>query len=107
MDVVWAPSADRDLGRLYEYLKLDSPRRAARMVARVVRAAEMLELQPEIGPVVEDLDPTAQCRHLVVAPLRLIYRVEATRILILRIWDSRRDPKTLYVPGGPDSAGDE
>jgi plasmid stabilization system protein ParE len=104
-NIIWAPSAERDLGRLYTYLEADSPKGAARMVTRVVRAIDMLELQPELGAIAADVDPPGRCRQLIVAPLRVIYRVADDDVHILRIWDSRRDPKSLHVPNEP--LGDE
>ena len=103
--VVWAPSAERDLGRLYAYLEADSPKSAARMVTRVVRAVDLLEFQPEMGAIAEDVEPLGRCRHLRVAPLRVIYRIAGGQVQILRIWDARRDPKSLHVPDAP--VGDE
>ena len=83
--IVWAPSAERDLGRIHEFLRADSPRRAARMAARVLDAVEMLELQPELGEVADDVEPIGRCRHLVVAPLRVIYQVADRQVRILRM----------------------
>ena len=103
--VVWAPSAERDLGGPYAYLEADSPQRAARMVSRVVRAVDLLEFQPEMGAIAEDVAPLGRCRHVTIAPLRVIYRIAGGHVQILRIWDSRRDPKSLHVPNPP--AGDE
>lgn len=106
-DVTWARSADRDLERIHAHIGRDSPKRAAQVVTRVIRAIDQLERSPELGAVAEDVEPVGRCRHLVVPPFRVIYQVGERSVLILRIWDTRRDPDTLFVPGGSASAGDE
>ena len=31
------------------------------------------------------------------APYRIVYRVTDEEVLILRVWDTRRDPETFHV----------
>lgn len=102
-EVAWARSADRDLERIYAYIGLESQKRAADVVTRVIRAIDQLEFEPELGAVANDVEPVGRCRHLIVAPFRVIYQVGGGAVLILRIWDARRDPGTLVVPGGHQS----
>jgi hypothetical protein len=76
------------------------------VVTRVIRAIDQLEFEPELGAVANDVEPVGRCRHLIVAPFRVIYQVGGGAVLILRIWDARRDPGTLVVPGGHQSEPD-
>ncbi len=105
--VAWARSADRDLERIYAYIGLESQKRAANVVTSVIRAVDQLEFEPELGAVAQDVEPVGRCRHLIVATFRVIYQVGDRGVVILRIWDARRDPDTLFVPGGPGTGRDK
>lgn len=94
-EVVWAPLADKDLDRAWEWLSVRSPRAAQRLMASVVHAIEMLESDPEAGAVVGDLEPQGAYRHWVIPPFRLIYRLQGNRLEVLRFWDSRQGPAGL------------
>jgi plasmid stabilization system protein ParE len=100
--VIWAPSADRDLGRIFEHLRIRGPDTARRTLSRLTEAVDRLESHPEIGAVAEDVKPLGRCRQLAVPPFRILYTVTDTNVYVLRIWDSRRDPKGLTVPNVPE-----
>ncbi|MFK7926586.1 MAG: type II toxin-antitoxin system RelE/ParE family toxin [Myxococcota bacterium] len=93
----WTPSAFRDLQNAYEYVRENDPK-AARELARGIRlATRQVADQPESGPVAQDLQPVGAYRHVVVRPYRIIYLVDQEAVVVLRIWDSRRDPDELSV----------
>ena len=93
----WTRSAVRDLTNAREYLHLREPR-AARAFARSIRTAvDRIGRHPESGPVATDLEPAGDYRHVVVAPYRVIYMLDGDLVVILRVWDNRRDPSDLYL----------
>ena len=53
--VVFAPSAVRDLQRLREFLQPKNPLAAKRAGEAIVKAVQVLGLQPQMGRPVEDL----------------------------------------------------
>src|SRR5687768_12504152 len=99
--VIWAPSADRDLGRIVEHLRIRSPDAARRTIRRIMSAVDNLEAHPLLGAIAEDVLPMGRCRQLPVPPFRILYAVADATVYVLRIWDSRRDPKALAVPNIP------
>lgn len=104
-EVIWAPSADHDIGRIYEHLRLRNPAAAVRTVERIMEAVDSLESHRLLGAIAEDVPPRGRCRQLIVRPFRIVYAVDGARVYVLRIWDSRRDPKELRVPEKPDEDG--
>jgi toxin ParE1/3/4 len=95
--VRWTRSAVRDLTNAREYLHLRDAK-AARAFARGIRAAvDRTGRHPDSGPVADDLEPAGEYRHVVVPPYRVIYMLDDDLVVILRVWDSRRDPSALYL----------
>ena len=78
------------LAAIAEYLGLASPIYAEQVVDRVVRRLEQAVVYPESGRVVPELGQPA-VRELVEPPYRLIYRVEAERIIVLSILHGRQE----------------
>ncbi len=91
----WQDAAVRDLENTHAYLSRHDPEAARRFAAAILEAAEQLLIYPELGPIAHDLRPADRYRSLTRGHHRLIYRTESDVIWLLRIWDSRQDPKTL------------
>ena len=60
--VILSPGAFRDLQRLREFLRPKSPEAAQRAAKVIIKAIQVLGLQPGIGRPAEDLGP--ECREL-------------------------------------------
>lgn len=88
MRVVWSAAAHRDLRRVYEFVKSDSPRAAARIVDMLDAAADRLPDYPEIGMRLEVYDPL-HVRSLIVSDYEMRYEVSADVISIVRLWHAR------------------
>lgn len=101
VEIVWSPSALRDVEAIHQFLRPRSPRSATSAVRAVKAGVERLRDHPEIGPIAEDIEPIGAYRHLVVPPFRIIYRLDGAILRILRVWDSRRNPNDLRVPDIP------
>ena len=74
MKVVWSEPALANLEAIHEYIALDAPGRADRFLQRLVEAVEPLRQHPHMGRVVPEGD--GRQREVIVAPYRIIYRVE-------------------------------
>jgi toxin ParE1/3/4 len=87
--LIWTEPALEDLGQIADYIALDDPVAAKRLVRRVFTKAELLENFPEMCPVPHDL-PDSRYRHLVVRPLRIFYRIEGESVFIVYVMRSER-----------------
>lgn len=73
-EIVWTEPALHDLETLAEYIALDNPEAAPRLVRRVFSRVEILARHPEAGPRIPELRPSYRYRQLVEAPCRIFYR---------------------------------
>ena len=96
-EIVWAPAADRDLGRQKAYLDRVSRSASSKLFRKVLEACELLEQQPEMGRFIDGLQPARTYRAIVIDHYMLIYRWEPPRLRILRFWDARQNPTSLTI----------
>ena len=96
-EIVWSPSAVRDVREIHRVFKSRDVPAASALVAAIRTGVEQLRSFPESGPVAQDIPPVGRYRHLLVRRYRIIYRIEGHTIRILRCWDPRRNPAELRV----------
>ena len=87
--LIWTEPALEDLGQIAEYIALDNPAAAKRLVKKVFRKVELLRDFPEMCPVPHDL-PFSRYRHLVVNPLRIFHRIQGDLVYIVYVMRSER-----------------
>jgi plasmid stabilization system protein ParE len=91
-EIVWLPSAARDVSRLREFIQSNNPSAAVRAANRIKDASKILDDNPEAGIPVEDLFPF---RDLLIpfgsGNYILRYRVEDTHVIIVSVKHSRED----------------
>ena len=87
--LIWTEPALEDLGQVADYIALDNPAAAERLVRKVFTKAELLQNFPEMCPVPHDL-PDSRYRHLVVGPLRIFYRIEGDSVFLVYVMRSER-----------------
>lgn len=98
LGIRWAPLAADDLEGDFEHLWERSPQAARDLVLRVREAVNLLLEHPRMGPVAEELQPRGRFRSVLVGRHhRVFYRFSDDYIWVLRIWDTRRNPKELKV----------
>ena len=90
--LIWTEPALEDLGQLADYIDLDDPATAKRLVRKVFAKVELLQNFPEIGPISHDL-PDSRYRHLVVRPLRIFYRIQDDTAFIVYVVRTERQLK--------------
>ncbi len=73
-EVIWTEPALSDLEAIADYIALDNPDAASRLVKRVFAHIELLSKHPELGPRIPELRPASRCRQIVEAPCRVFYR---------------------------------
>lgn len=101
MKVVFQPSSSADVKWFSRYYRKVFPEGAGKATAALRHVVELLAQNPHIGHPVPDTD----IRQFPVprTSFSLFYRIAADRIDILRLWDQRRDPATLLVPGSSEA----
>jgi addiction module RelE/StbE family toxin len=84
MKVYWTLNAIRHLTNIYEYIALNSPTYARRMVDRITRRSEQISAQPLSGRKVPEYE-AEDIRELIEKPFRIIYRVKQDQIDVLAV----------------------
>jgi len=75
MRVYWTENAIGHLVNIYEYIAINSPTIAKRMVDRITRRSEQIADHPFSGRKVPEYESDA-VRKLIETPYRIIYRIK-------------------------------
>ena len=95
--IEFAESAVGDLEDILAwYADQQVPEVGKRLVGEVIVQTERLADFPESGRIVPEFG-LANLREIIYPPFRIVYRVDAPRIWIIRVWRSER---LLKVPDG-------
>ena len=89
VEVRWADRALDDLNAIGEYIALDNPEAAKRVVKRIFEAADRLETFLRSGKKIPEC-PSLPHRELVVPPCRLFYRMDGGVLWIVHVIRSER-----------------
>ncbi len=81
-ELVWTEPALQDLDAIADYIGLEDPQAARRLVQRVFRHVERLVEQPESGSHPPEMRQS-RSRQIVEAPCRVFYRYDGVRVLVL------------------------
>jgi plasmid stabilization system protein ParE len=90
MRIEWSDSARGDLEDLVRYISRDSAFYAQRFGEKVVLATRRLRDFPESGRMIPEVDDQT-LREIIVQGYRVMYRLEADRVLILAVMHGSRD----------------
>jgi addiction module RelE/StbE family toxin len=88
-EVVWAEPALNDLDTIADYIALDNPEAARRLVQKIFEHVEHLESHPRLGSKPDELKGW-RYRQIVEPPRRIFYREDSGRVLILHVMRSER-----------------
>lgn len=88
-EVSWSAAAIKDVEEIAAYIERDSPRYAQAVVDRLVSTARSLAAFPLRGRVVPELADTSY-RERFVYSYRLVYKIDADRVLIVAVIHGRR-----------------
>ena len=95
MIVVWSENAENTLKQTAEYiLEKFGEKNKKNFIQEVYKIVNFLEANPNLGKVEPLLvDFPEMYRSIVVTFLnKIIYRIEDNKILIVALWDVRREP---------------
>jgi len=90
-EIVWTEPALSDLDAIADYIALDKPEAARRLVQRVFEHVEQLTTYPRSGSVPRELRGS-RYRQIVEPPCRVFYRYDGEQVFILHVI---RDEKQL------------
>lgn len=88
-EIVWTEPALSDLDAIADYIAIENPDAAARLVQRVFRHVEQLEAHPKSGSRPAELRGS-RYRQIVEPPCRIFYRYDGERILVLHVMRPER-----------------
>ena len=88
-EVIWAESALNDLDAIADYIALDNPDAARRLVRKIFEHADHLASHPRLGSKPEELKGW-RYRQIVEPPCRIFDREDSGRVLILHVMRSER-----------------
>ena len=97
--VIWAAVAENDLQEIIEYISVESPYNALKILQKIKETASGLYTLPERGRVVPELQDQGilQYREIIVPPWRLIYRITERKVFVLSLIDSRRNVEDILL----------
>lgn len=84
MRVVWSARARTRLAEIYDYIAQTSRERALGVAERLLSRSEQLAIAPQSAPRLAAFED-GEVRELLERPFRLVYRVEADRVVILTV----------------------
>ena len=99
MKVVWSPLAEQRALEAVDFIAADRPAAAAAWLEKLLARVKALEQFAQQGRVVREIGLPAY-REVLHAPYRIIYRVDAARVVILTLRHERRAWDAAEVDGG-------
>ena len=87
--IKWTEPALEDLNEIAEYIALDKPSAAKKLVANVFESVKRLKEFPLSGKVPEELEDS-RYREVIVGPCRIFYRLESDLVYILYVMRGER-----------------
>ncbi|MEP7186862.1 MAG: type II toxin-antitoxin system RelE/ParE family toxin [Rhodanobacter sp.] len=91
--VVWSHAAEHDLEAIVDYIAEQQPATALKVFERLRARTDRLSSQTLRGRRVPELRQLGIDSHheIIEAPWRIIYRPASDRVLVVAIFDARRD----------------
>jgi len=82
--IIWTEPALQDLDRIADYISLDNPTAAKKLVRKCFETVESLNQHPKLGKAVPELEKSIY-RQLTLSPCRIFYRIENDTIYIIHV----------------------
>ena len=103
-EVIWAEPALNDLDAIADYIALENPEAARRLVQKSFEHVDHLEKHPRLGSKPQELKGW-RYRQIVEPPCRIFYREGSGRVLILHVMRSERVLRPELLSDREQSAG--
>ena len=97
--VVWSNTAEHDLERIIEYIAIDSPSNALKVLRKIKKRSDALYSFPERGRIVPELQEFSilQYREIIIDPWRVVYKVIEKNVFVVSVLDSRRNIEDVLL----------
>jgi toxin ParE1/3/4 len=89
MRVVWTEQAFLRLAEIEDFISIDNPPAAIRLIARLMEKAEALVEFPQMGRQVPEA-PGSNLRELIEGNYRIVYRVQHRVVEIITVFEAHR-----------------
>lgn len=98
-EVIWSDIAGNDLIGIIEYIAVDSPPNALKVLRKTKEKASNLCHSPKRGRIVPELKDHGilQYRELIIPPWRIIYRVSEKAVYVLSVLDSHQNIEDILL----------
>ena len=94
--VIWTVKAIVSLQNLHNFIKANSPEKAKKITTELVSLANSLSTLPHRFPLEPNLiDEPVAFRFAIKRYGKLIYTVEGEEVMIVEVFDTRRDPSQM------------
>jgi toxin ParE1/3/4 len=94
--IKWTEPGLNDLNEIAEYIALDKPSAAKKLVSDVFKSIKRLKDFPESGKKPLEL-PETNYREVIVGPCRVFYRVEGKMVIILYVMRGERELRQFIL----------
>ena len=96
VEVVWTEPALQQLDAIAEYIALDNPAAANRLVEEVFNKIGRLQDFPQSGRIPPEL-PHSVYREVLIPPCRVFYRQDGSRVLVLYVMREERQLRAYML----------
>ena len=83
--LIWTEPALADLDAIADYIALDVPEAARKLVRKIFTRVELLTEFPESGSIPRELRPMRRYRQIIEKPCRVFYRVKGKTVYIVNV----------------------
>lgn len=94
MRIVWRKKASNELASIYKYIEMESPQNALIVFNAIFDLTNSLVVFPYKFPK-EPVFSSDNIRCAVVFTYKIVYAIEKDTILILRVFNTKQNPKKL------------
>ncbi|MFI2819556.1 type II toxin-antitoxin system RelE/ParE family toxin [Vreelandella piezotolerans] len=95
-EVIWTEPALQELDAIAEYIALDNPAAASRLVEEVFDKIDRLEGFPHSGRIPPEL-PNSVYREVVAPPCRIFYREDEKQVFVLYVMREERQLRAYML----------
>jgi len=96
--VIWTESALSELNFIVQYISLDKPSAANKLIKKILSATKQLELFPELGRTPPEISHLNYL-EIIVNPCRIFYRIDDNKVYIVYIMRDKQDLKKYLLNG--------
>lgn len=92
--IIWSPAAEKDAEQILDFINTRwSKRVAAKFLNKLDDNIRLISETPKLFPIIEDNLGVRKC--VITKQNSLFYRISNEAIEIIRIFDTRQNPKSL------------